>query len=227
MVTDDLLRYMQCAAICLTLSLAPHGSRLRAGSRAYAAIAARQRIRSYMCAGCLGSVRANPPTHYAYTSNTGPQTALTVRAEPFRHTLRKDIGMRMTKDEAVDIAYTAKDMPLEQLLTEYGRFHAIVENTPDWLLGQIEYQAGKPHAWQRALHGSIGLCTESAELLDAFKKELYGKNKPIRPDNIKEECGDVFFYLFLVMSAMDIDLRTILADNVVKLANRYIERFDG
>lgn len=147
--------------------------------------------------------------------------------------------MSMTKDEAVDIAYTAKDMPLEQLLTAYGRFHAIVENTPDWMMGQVDgagdYIAGCPgsktHEWQRALHGSIGLVTESGELLDAFKKELYGKNKPIRPDNIKEECGDVFFYLFLVMRALSdmghaIDLRTILADNVVKLANRYIDRFD-
>lgn len=198
-----------------------------------------------MRASCLGGVRANPPTHYA--CNNEPQTALTVRAEPLRHMLRKDIRMSMTKDEAVDIAYTAKDMPLEQLLTAYGRFHAIVENTPnhmaDWTdmvtMAQSEHSvfiasdtpvAGKPHAWQRALHGSIGLCTESAELLDAFKKELYGKNKPIRPDNIKEECGDVFFYLFLIMRAMQdmghaMDLRTILADNVVKLANRYIDRF--
>lgn len=140
--------------------------------------------------------------------------------------------MSMTKDEAVDIAYTAKDMQLEQLLGAYGRFHAIVENTPYWFDWQdacsnCARNQPKPHAWQRALHGSIGLCTESAELLDAFKKELYGKNRPIRPDNIREECGDVFFYLFLVMSACDIDLRDILADNVVKLANRYIERFDG
>jgi NTP pyrophosphatase (non-canonical NTP hydrolase) len=126
----------------------------------------------------------------------------------------------MTKDEAVDIAYTAKDMPLEQLLTSYKRFHSIVENTHN-------YMPGMAYTWQRALHGSIGLCTESAELLDAFKKELYGKNRPVRPDNIREECGDVFFYLFLVMDACGLDLRAILADNVVKLANRYIERFDG
>lgn len=145
--------------------------------------------------------------------------------------------MAMTKDEAVDIAYTVKDMTLEQLLTAYGQFHSIVENTPEWFSPcswistknppPLCDRAGKSHDWQRALHGSIGLCTESAELLDAFKKELYGKNRPLRPDNIREECGDVFFYLFLVMSAMGIDLRTIIQDNVVKLANRYIERFDG
>lgn len=139
----------------------------------------------------------------------------------------------MHKDDAVDIAYNAKNMTLEQLLEAYGKFHKIVENTPGWLGGDNAeayafgtQQEAKPHDWQRALHGSIGLCTESAELLDAFKKELYGKNKPIRPDNIREECGDVFFYLFLVMSAMGMDLRAILQDNVIKLANRYIERFE-
>ena len=145
----------------------------------------------------------------------------------------------MKKDEAVDIAYNAKNMSLEQLLEAYGKFHSIVENTPNWFADWSDFadvQAsiispdtsikGKPMQWQRALHGAIGLVTESAEIIDAFKKELYGKNKPLRPDNIKEECGDVFFYLFLVMSAMGIDLRTIIQDNVVKLANRYIERFD-
>lgn len=139
--------------------------------------------------------------------------------------------MSMSKDDAVNIAYDAASMTLEQLLAAYGRFHSIVENTPDWFDWQDTnsnraLNQTKTHDWQRALHGSIGLCTESAELLDAFKKELYGKNRPIRPDNIKEECGDVFFYLFLVMSAMGIDLRAILQDNVIKLANRYIERFD-
>jgi NTP pyrophosphatase (non-canonical NTP hydrolase) len=134
--------------------------------------------------------------------------------------------MTMRKDEAVDIAYTAKDMTLEQLLEAYERFHAIVENTPAWMPEPSDAFTGKSHAFQRGLHGCIGLATEAAELLDAYKKELYGKNKPIRPDNIREECGDAFFYLFLIMSAYGLNLRAILQDNVVKLANRYIERFE-
>ena len=85
---------------------------------------------------------------------------------------------------------------------------------------------GKSHNWQRGLHAAIGLCTESAELLDAFKKELYGKNKPLRPENIREECGDVLFYLQLMMDAFGFTLRDILKDNVVKLANRYIDKFE-
>ncbi|CAB4150378.1 NTP-PPase_u4 domain containing protein [uncultured Caudovirales phage] len=142
----------------------------------------------------------------------------------------------MTKDEAVSIAYDANNMTLARLLDAYGKFHDIVENTPNWLCGPVteaehtfhinDVEFGKPHNWQQSLHGSIGLCTEAAELLDAHKKELYGKNKPLRPDNIREECGDVFFYLHLVMKAHGFTLHDILKDNVVKLANRYIDKFE-
>lgn len=145
--------------------------------------------------------------------------------------------MTMTKDEAVDIAYTAKDMTLEQLLEAYAKFQLMVVNTPNHMPDGVVVNGetlpldGKPMGWQHALHGAMGLVTESSEILDAFKKEMYGKQRPLRPDNIREECGDVFFYLFLVMRGMqelghDINLRTTIADNVVKLANRYIERFN-
>lgn len=125
----------------------------------------------------------------------------------------------MHKDQAVDIAYNAENMTLEELLKAYAEFHDIVENTPN-------HFSMKDRSWQQGLHGSIGLCTESAELLDAFKKHAYGKNKPIRPDNIREECGDVFFYLHLVMKAFGLSMHDILRDNVVKLANRYLEKFE-
>jgi NTP pyrophosphatase (non-canonical NTP hydrolase) len=135
----------------------------------------------------------------------------------------------MRKDEAVNIAYDANNMTLPRLLDAYAKFHDIVENTPNWMPegGDTPLTLyGKPHEFQQSLHGAIGLCTEAAELLDAHKKELYGKNKPLRPDNIREECGDVFFYLHLVMKAHGFTLHDILKDNVVKLANRYIDKFE-
>ncbi len=92
----------------------------------------------------------------------------------------------MHKDQAVDIAYNAENMTLEELLKAYAEFHDIVENTPPHIdIGD------KAYTWQQGLHGAIGLCTESAEILDAFKKQLYGKNNPLGPDNIREDGGDV------------------------------------
>ncbi len=136
----------------------------------------------------------------------------------------------MHKDEAMDIAHRVSDMTLDELLVAYDKFHAQVENTPNHfpkvLDDSLVRSEGKPHNWQRGLHAAIGLSTEAAEILDAHKKELYGKQRPLSPANIREECGDVMFYLHLLMDAYGFTLRDIIADNVSKLANRYIEKFD-
>lgn len=136
----------------------------------------------------------------------------------------------MHKDEAMDIAHRVSDMTLDELLAAYGKFHAQVENTPNHfpkvLDDSLVRSEGKPYNWQRGLHAAIGLSTEAAEILDAHKKELYGKQRPLSPANIREECGDVMFYLHLLMDAYGFTLRDIIADNVSKLANRYIEKFD-
>ena len=133
--------------------------------------------------------------------------------------------MTMHKDRAMDIAQGADDLSLGELLEAYAEFQEVVVNTPDWFCAG-ESRPGKSIAWQQGLHGAIGLCTEAAEILDAYKKEMYGKQRPIRPDNIKEECGDIIFYLLVVMRAYNISFHDALKDNIVKLANRYIERFE-
>lgn len=143
---------------------------------------------------------------------------------------------KMTKDEAVDIAQNAENMTLEQLLASYSVFNAITENTPQWLGEPGEIVAapnheGKSRGFQMALHAAIGIATESGEFLDNFKKDLYGKNRPMRPDNAKEELGDLFYYMILAIRGLQamgykIEFRDIIKDNVVKLANRYIEQFE-
>lgn len=143
----------------------------------------------------------------------------------------------MTYDEAVAIAHSAENVTtsMDELLVSYMKFHALVENTPDWMMGQVDgagdYIAGCPGSksrdWQRGLHGAIGLSTESAELLDLFKKELYGKQRALSVSHVREELGDVMFYVMLISRAFDIDLRRVIAENVVKLANRYIEKMSS
>ncbi len=76
----------------------------------------------------------------------------------------------------------------------------------------------------RILHGTIGVCTEAAELLDAIKKALfYGKELDMV--NIHEEIGDILFYLFLVIKASGGDFNAILERNVAKLEARYPDKF--
>lgn len=139
----------------------------------------------------------------------------------------------MHKDEAMEIAQNAKTLPLDQLLYAYNRFHAQTANTATVPVSEVEPAANGgivcnfyPAGTADLLHGAMGCVTESAELLDALKKNFYGKRKPYSTMNIKEECGDLFWYLTLVMSSQGITLQDIISDNVVKLANRYIEKFE-
>ena len=141
----------------------------------------------------------------------------------------------MRKDEAMDIAFQADSMSLEQLLAAYGKFQEIVTNTPIAIIvcGEAPFVAnnilpGEEYSLQytEGLHAAIGLCTEAAEILDAYKKDMFGKRKPISRDNMIEEAGDVFFYLNNHMRAWDITFHDILKDNVKKLANRYIEKLE-
>jgi NTP pyrophosphatase (non-canonical NTP hydrolase) len=137
----------------------------------------------------------------------------------------------MTYDEAVAIAHGADQMSLELLMRKYEQFNAMTENTPDWMNSSGDYNGfAKPMGFQMLLHASLGLVTESAEIADAIKKDLYGKNRAVKTDNIVEELGDMLYYMVLAIRAlremgMKIELRDVLKDNVKKLANRYIEKF--
>lgn len=101
------------------------------------------------------------------------------------------------------------------------------------------------------LHGAIGCVTESAELLDGFKKYIaYGKN--LDYVNLDEEIGDLLWYvmLFAVGRAEQVRtvgifnsdgekvydpdphftgadmLRRIMSQNIAKLKARYPDKFD-
>lgn len=49
---------------------------------------------------------------------------------------------------------------------------------------------------QRVFHAAMGLVTESGELIDAYKKHIY-YGKDLDRVNIKEEIGDICWYLAL------------------------------
>jgi NTP pyrophosphatase (non-canonical NTP hydrolase) len=78
----------------------------------------------------------------------------------------------------------------------------------------------------RLLHGSMGLCTESGELLDNLKKHIfYGKELDLV--NLVEECGDLFWYLAIIHDAMGArDFDATLASNIKKLRARYGDKFN-
>jgi len=76
----------------------------------------------------------------------------------------------------------------------------------------------------RMLHSSIGLCTEAGELIDQIKKHVY-YGKKLDETNIKEELGDIMWYLNVMLDVFGWDLEEVLQVNYEKLHARYGDKF--
>lgn len=76
----------------------------------------------------------------------------------------------------------------------------------------------------RLLHGAMGLCTESAELLDMLKKHIF-YGKPLDLVNAKEEIGDSSWYMGLIIDVLQTTFDEVLTVNINKLKLRYPEKF--
>lgn len=77
---------------------------------------------------------------------------------------------------------------------------------------------------QDNIHMSLGLVTESGEIADVFKKAI-AYNKDIDWINIKEEIGDVMWYIANFCNINNWDLRDIMEINIKKLEARYPDKF--
>lgn len=88
---------------------------------------------------------------------------------------------------------------------------AILKSEKHWVPPRIE-------------HAAMGLVTEAGEVMDALKKtKIYGK--PFDPVNMKEEIGDVFWYLAIMCDELGISFEEVWEKNIAKLAKRYPEKF--
>lgn len=74
------------------------------------------------------------------------------------------------------------------------------------------------------LHATLGVAGESGELVDAVKKHvIYGK--PLDVANVREEIGDIMWYIALMCRTLDMSLEDLLQENIDKLAKRYPEKY--
>lgn len=71
----------------------------------------------------------------------------------------------------------------------------------------------------------MGIAGETGEVVDLFKKHLF-QGHELDKDKIKEELGDVMFYIVNLCTLLDIDAKDMLGNNVKKLQDRYPEGFD-
>jgi NTP pyrophosphatase (non-canonical NTP hydrolase) len=76
----------------------------------------------------------------------------------------------------------------------------------------------------RLLHAAMGIGTEAGEFMDVIKKHiLYGKE--IDTINLKEEIGDLFWYIALACDELNVSFDYIFEQNIAKLRQRYSGRF--
>lgn len=70
------------------------------------------------------------------------------------------------------------------------------------------------------LHMALGVAGEAGELVDAIKKfAIY--NKDLDRENVKEELGDLLFYMRRIMQRMGLDIEDVEQANIEKLLIRY------
>jgi NTP pyrophosphatase (non-canonical NTP hydrolase) len=91
---------------------------------------------------------------------------------------------------------------------------------------ECEYEHAVENINPRVAHALFGLETEVGELIDPFKKFwFYGGVKPLDMVNIREEIGDILWYLSILMDEIDTDFETEMDRVVRKLETRYPEKF--
>lgn len=76
----------------------------------------------------------------------------------------------------------------------------------------------------RLLHAAMGLTTEAGEFLDALKKHLF-YGKPLDLVNLREELGDIMWYLAIACDALGTTFEAEQARNIAKLKARYPDKF--
>lgn len=78
----------------------------------------------------------------------------------------------------------------------------------------------------RLLHAALGLTTEAAEFTDPIKANIiYGK--PLDIANLKEELGDMFWFLNIACDELGFTFEDLQELNIKKLKARYGDKFSS
>lgn len=74
----------------------------------------------------------------------------------------------------------------------------------------------------QSLHAAVGITEEAGEVAGVIKKHIIYQ-KPLDKKKLREELGDLRFYIEAVCNLYDLDDQEILQENANKLAARYKE----
>lgn len=100
----------------------------------------------------------------------------------------------------------------DSLRTESSEFNMLVDNDANM------------YKKERLIHAAFGMQTETAEFTDALKKSLF-YGKVLDTTNLKEELGDLLWYVAIAMDELDTDFEAEMDRVINKLKVRYPKLF--
>lgn len=114
----------------------------------------------------------------------------------------------------VPLAQHNAEQNLEDLLTDFNKMTlALAKDGEDILKNLTPEQA---NMW----HMVTGIGGEAGEIVDCIKKHVIYQ-KPLDIENIKEELGDLLFYMSNLMQSVGLSFEEVLQHNIDKLSVRY------
>jgi NTP pyrophosphatase (non-canonical NTP hydrolase) len=78
----------------------------------------------------------------------------------------------------------------------------------------------------RVLHACLGMSGEVGEISGAIEKWLMYQ-QTLDTINLREELGDLLWYMAQLCNALDFDLEDIMETNILKLRHRYPDKFSS
>ena len=86
--------------------------------------------------------------------------------------------------------------------------------------------AGSNDPLDKLTLAALGVTGESGEVADTVKKVLY-QGHTLDTTHLKQELGDVLWYVTLACNAIGCTLEDVMRGNVAKLHTRYPDGFDA
>lgn len=84
------------------------------------------------------------------------------------------------------------------------------------IVNRLSNDTGLP----RLIHAGIGMSGEAGEIVDQLKKSMmYGKE--LNVEHLKEECGDLLWYMSIMLHQINSSFEEVMQKNVDKLNKRY------
>lgn len=77
---------------------------------------------------------------------------------------------------------------------------------------------------ERLEHSAIGCCTETGELMDLIKRQLF-YNKALDKKEAAKELGDILWYVAIGCDALGFTMEEIMEANIAKLRARYPDKY--